>query len=111
MKKIIGFLCIYLLGAAGGLTAQENAKLRMAIEGNHRSEANKARDVYRNPYETLTFFGIQSHHTVIEAWSSAGWYTEILAPYLKGEGKLIATTYDRSDNPPAAYMGDRVRAF
>lgn len=111
MKKILSVLSICLLGAATSLTAQENTKLRMAIEGNHRSEANKARDVYRNPYETLTFFGVQSNHTVIEAWPSAGWYTEILAPYLKGEGKLIAATYDRSDNPPEAYMGNRVMVF
>ena len=111
MKKLIGFLCICLLGASAGLAAQENTKLRMAIEGNHRSEANKARDVYRNPYETLMFFGIQPNHTVIEAWAGGGWYTEILAPYLKGEGKLIAATYDRSDNPPAGYMRNSVTGY
>ena len=30
------------------------------ISGNHRSEKNKARDQYRNPIETLNFFGIKT---------------------------------------------------
>jgi len=104
MKKVLGFLFILCLTISSTLSAQENTKLRMAINGEHRPAADKARDVYRNPYETLTFFGIESHFTVIESWPGGGWYTQILAPYLKDEGKLIAATYDRSETPPAAFM-------
>jgi predicted methyltransferase len=63
--------------------------LQSAIAGAHRSEANRARDKYRNPQATLTFFGIKPNHTVVEIWPGAGWYTEILAPYLSAKGKLI----------------------
>ena len=59
----------------------------MAIIGPQRSEANKARDKYRHPLETLTFFGIKPEITVVEIWPGNGWYTEILAPFLKDHGK------------------------
>lgn len=90
--------------AIGQVAAQENTALRAAINGEHRSDANKARDVHRSPYETLTFFGVEADHVVIEAWPGGGWYTEILAPYLQEEGQLIGATYDRSTTPMAAWM-------
>ena len=40
--------------------------LKNAIESEIRSDKNVARDVYRHPYETLTFFGIRPDMTVIE---------------------------------------------
>jgi len=64
------------------------AALQAAIAGPQRSEANKARDKYRHPLETLTFFGIKPETTVVEISPGAGWYTEILAPFLKDHGKL-----------------------
>ena len=95
----------------GQLAAQENTALRAAINGDHRSEANKARDVYRNPYETLTFFEVEADDVVIESWPGGGWYTEILAPYLKDQGTLIGATYDRSATPLAAWMTGSNQAF
>src|ERR1700690_3500106 len=68
--------------------AQDDAALQAAIAGPNRSEANKARDKYRHPMETLTFFGIKPDMTVVEISPGAGWYTEILAPFLKDPGKL-----------------------
>lgn len=65
------------------------------LAGSHRSDANKARDVYRHPKETLAFFGIEPGMTVIEITPGGGaWYTEVLAPYLRDAGKLIAATWD-----------------
>jgi predicted methyltransferase len=64
------------------------AGLQAAIAGPQRSETNKARDKYRHPSETLTFFGIKPEMTVVEIWPGNGWYTEILAPFLKEHGKL-----------------------
>jgi predicted methyltransferase len=54
----------------------------------YRSAENTARDPYRNPAATLTFFGIKPNQSVLEIWPARGWYTEILAPYLKNEGQL-----------------------
>ena len=62
--------------------------LQAAIAGPQRSDANKARDKYRHPLETLSFFGIKPDMTVVEISPGTGWYTEILAPFLKDHGKL-----------------------
>src|SRR5690349_19587932 len=64
------------------------AAIERALAGDHRSAANRARDVYRHPVDTLLFFGIKPGMTVVEVWPGAGgWYTEVLAPLLR-EGKL-----------------------
>jgi predicted methyltransferase len=90
MKRLIlaAMLATGLAGAAG--TALADDALKAAIAGEHRSAANKARDAARHPYETLTFFGIKPNMTVVELAPGGGWYTEILAPYLRQNGKLIA---------------------
>jgi predicted methyltransferase len=62
--------------------------LTAALAGAHRSEANKARDVYRNPAATLAFFGVTQKSKVVELWPGGGWYTEVLAPYLNAKGSL-----------------------
>lgn len=70
-----------------------NKALEKAVAGDHRSTKNKARDKYRNPVETLTFFGFSPEMTVVEITPGGGWYTEILAPALKGKGKLYGAHY------------------
>lgn len=69
----------------------------------HRSADNKSRDAWRHPAETLAFFGVTPSSTVVELWPGGGWYTEILAPYLKDEGKLVVTVFD--PNGPKEYYG------
>ena len=59
-----------------------------AVAAPTRTPANKARDPYRHPAETLAFFGVKSGDTIVELWPGGGWYTEILAPYLKDKGQL-----------------------
>lgn len=70
------------------------AALDAAINGAHRSPENRGRDAHRHPKETLTFFGLQPGMTVVEIAPGAGWYTEILAPVLKDQGRLIAAHGD-----------------
>ncbi|MDN3652830.1 methyltransferase [Thalassotalea ponticola] len=67
--------------------------LKQAIAGEHRSDKNKARDQYRHPLETLQFFGFEPQMTVVEIAPGGGWYTEILAPALKGKGTLYGAHY------------------
>jgi predicted methyltransferase len=84
------------------MDASTSVALDAAIAGDHRSEANKARDKFRRPKETLEFFGFRSDMTVVEIWPGGGWYTEILAPALKDSGKLYAAQY--SVNPSYGYQ-------
>ncbi|MDQ2068559.1 class I SAM-dependent methyltransferase [Natronospira bacteriovora] len=68
--------------------------IAQAAEGEYRSDANRARNQYRNPVETLDFFGLDQDMTVVELWPGGGWYTEILAPVMADNGKLIAANFD-----------------
>lgn len=74
------------------LAATETA-IQAAVEHSSRTAANKARDHYRNPVETLSFFEVAPHSTVVEISPGAGWYTEILAPLLHQQGTLYAAHF------------------
>lgn len=91
----------HLLAAAGaGLLAgcgKDKAKtktaakdapptLEMVLAGEWRPEADRGRDFYRHPAETLAFFGLKPTTVVVEFWPGAGWYTDILAPFLEQTG-------------------------
>lgn len=72
----------------------QDQKLQQAINGDHRSADNKARDQYRKPLETLRWLGIKDNMSVVEITPGGGWYTEILAPYLKENGTFYAAGFD-----------------
>jgi len=81
--------------AAGPFVASDKAALVAAVAAPSRTPANVARDRYRHPFETLSFFGVRPSDTVVEIWPGGGWYTEILAPYVaSGGGKLLLATLD-----------------
>ena len=75
--------------------ADTDAALQAAIAGAHRSAANRARDGARHPFETLRFFGLQPQMSVVELTPGGGWYTEILAPYLRDRGRLYEAHFAR----------------
>lgn len=67
------------------------AAIEAAVAAPTRTEANRARDVWRHPTETLAFFGARADQTIVELWPGGGWYTEILAPLTRaGGGTLVA---------------------
>jgi predicted methyltransferase len=88
--------------AAAAPTSQTSGadlvKLKAIVDGPQRSAAHKARDKDRHPVETLAFFGIRPNMTVVELWPFGGWYTEIIAPYLKGTGTYYAAAMDPTSN-------------
>jgi predicted methyltransferase len=83
-----------LLASATALVAapatSPAAAVKAALADTQRSEANRARDRYRHPAETLAFFGVKPTDTVVEFIPGGGWYTEILAPLVKGQGRYVA---------------------
>ena len=72
--------------------------LQRAVDSEFRDLKNTSRDIYRNPYETLSFFELKPSMTVVELSPGGGWYTEILANYLKNSGELIAAHFDKNSN-------------
>ncbi len=70
------------------------ARIEQAMFGDHRSQANTARNRYRHPVGTLTFLGLKDGMTVMEIWPGQGWYTEVLAPVMRHHGQYIIAAYD-----------------
>jgi len=94
-------LAISALMLAAPALADE--KLKSIIESDERPATEAERDQYRNPYQTLTFFGIEPDMTVVEISPGSGWYTEILGPYLADEGKLVAAHWNMDQEELPGY--------
>lgn len=103
--------CALLAVAAPALAATDVSpatatKLREAIDSPQRAPADRARDAWRHPYETLLFFGVEPDMRVLELWPGGAWYTEILAAFLAPDGKLAVTNFDPdgpADKPATRY--------
>lgn len=96
MKKINIFMSlVILLSIPSFLKAHD---LQGAINSSDRTPKNVMRDKYRNPYETITFFKIETDMTVVELSPGSGWYTEIFANYLHEPGNLIAAHFDSNSD-------------
>jgi len=91
------WICL-ILGCLLSLSVHANDEaLTAAANGPHRSADNIARNDSRHPVATLEFFGLRPDMTVVEVWPGAGgWYTEILAPYLRPSGRFITANFDGS---------------
>jgi predicted methyltransferase len=118
-----------LVLVAGGASAAEGpnsmdaateAKLKTFLAGPQRSDANKARDSFRRPLETLKFFGLKDNMTVLEIAPGGGWWTEFLAPALAEKGRYIgaqpsakaaASLQQRAQKDPATYGKIQVVTF
>ena len=75
----------------------------------HRPEADRVRDVYRHPKDTLLFFGIRPDLKVLEVWPEPGWYTEIIAPLLREKGKYYAGVI--AANPANKHITQRLEDY
>ncbi|NBB12496.1 class I SAM-dependent methyltransferase [Pseudomonas sp. SLFW] len=79
------------------------------LKGDWRVPKNAARDQYRHPEQTLTFFGVRTDQTVIEITPGNGWYSEVLAPLLKDKGHYVAAIVDPSENDYAKKSAESLR--
>ncbi|MEL7186341.1 MAG: methyltransferase [Pseudomonadota bacterium] len=66
----------------------------------------QARYTYRNPKETIEFFGIEPGMTVVEGLPGRGWYTKLLLPYLGSDGCLIGADYSLEMYPMFSFVND-----
>lgn len=73
--------------------------LAEAVAGEWRLPEDRARDAFRHPIQSLEFWGLKPGMTVVEFWPGAGWYTDILAPFLAGtRGHLYAAHVEPLDD-------------
>ena len=98
--------------AAPSTTANEpqsDEALAKAVASHARAPANVARDRYRHPLESLTFWGLAPKQTILEIWPGAGYWAEILAPYAKTTGgKYIAAVESGVHPLPPKFIDDTV---
>ena len=113
-KLFLTVLAVGLVGQAcnvevpdGEGVAESGSRFDRILAGEHRSEANRTRDRYRHPEETLEFFGLTEDMHVVEIWPAAGWYTEVIAPYVNEKGKYYAAHWDPESNVKFIQRGAR----
>jgi predicted methyltransferase len=76
--------------------------LEWAVDGAWRPTRDKARNPYRHPIKTLQFCGLAPNQNVLEVWPGGGWYTQILAPWLKeNNGQYAAALLDPASSSRA----------
>lgn len=107
--ELVVALVLSLLACAAPARDMAEA-IAAAATGDHRSDANIARNGYRHPIRTLLWFGLRADMTVVEIWpGGGGWYTEVLAPVLREKGRLIAANYGPSSD--AEYFAQNMLKF
>ncbi len=100
MHRTVLFLALVLTAGACSITPDtrgtlvQAGALQAAIDSPARDATNRLRDNHRHPLQTLQFFGVRPNQTVIEITPGGGWYTEILAPYLRDDGRYVAAIVD-----------------
>ncbi len=112
---LAGVLCLQANAALAAATATESGSddkaLYAAVNSEWRTADAKARDRYRHPVESLTFWGLKPGMTVLEIQpGSQSWWTDILAPYSKlTNGAFYVTGADLS-NPKLSDGARKSRA-
>ncbi len=89
--------------------SSDELSLQQILEGPHRSPQSIARNRSRHPIETLQFFGLTRNMTLIEIGPSGGWYTEILAPYMRDRGRYYGAHF--SPNTSNSFQRKNLEAF
>lgn len=98
-------------GQAPAPQFSEDEVLAAVIASPDRSEANRARDAYRRPFEAMTFWGLRPGLTVVEIEpGAAGWWTEILAPYAARTGGRYVAAWIDTANPATSEAARTARA-
>ena len=90
LTALLVLAAILVACATTGTRQATSLELDRILAGTQRTEADRARDRYRHPKETLLFFGIRPHTRVLEVWPEPGWYTEVIAPLVHDKGQYYA---------------------
>jgi predicted methyltransferase len=95
----LAFVAVLLPASREAQADAPDTALSAAIDGPWRSPANRARDAYRHPAESLVFWGLKPGMTVVEVDPGVrGWWTEILAPYARATGgTYVGALPDRAE--------------
>jgi len=79
------------------------------LGGGQRTAADRLRDSYRHPKETLLFFGIRPETRVLQPWPQSGWYTKIIAPLVRAHGQYYAALI--APDPGSRFIQARLAGY
>src|ERR1700740_1969342 len=111
-KRVLALLAgmVLIAGCAMTSTRQATAQaLANILADPHRPEADRARDRYRHPKDTLLFFGIRPEMTVLEVWPEPGWDTDIIAPLGRDGVRYYAAVME--PDPASQFVTARLADF
>ena len=83
--------------------------LAAILAGSQRTMADRARDRYRHPKDTLLFFGIRPRSRVLQPWPESGWYTKIIAPLVRARGQYDAGVM--APDPESRFIQARLASY
>jgi predicted methyltransferase len=109
IRVVTAVALLFLACAARAAPSPTSPGLAEVIAGPQRTPAFQARDRYRHPQQVLQFFGLKPDMKVVEIWPSGGWWTEILAPYLRSHGRYYAAVEARSAEPQSGENAFRAK--
>lgn len=89
---------------AGNVAAPVVASIDPFLASPIRSDADKSRDQYRHPKETVAFFQINAKGKIGEYAPGGGWWTAILAPWIAANGGQF---YGIGFNPDTPALGEK----
>lgn len=95
MRTLLVLCCALMLPVNAAMADETRMLGGELANAPNRSDDDKVRDAQRKPDQVLTFLGLRSGDTVLDIWSSGGWYTEVLSIVVGPEGKVL------SQNSPA----------
>jgi predicted methyltransferase len=113
--RALGVVALLTLGVAAcgtlsksSTTAPDSGQaLVSAVGASSRTPTNIARDGARHPAESLSFWGLKPGITFVEVWPAPGYWTEIVAPYLKASGGHYVAVMPSVDRKLAAQFDDK----
>lgn len=88
MRLVTGLALLLFTAVSIADEAATAQKISEAMQSGVRTAEEIARDGNRKPLETLGFFGLRDDMRVLEIMPGGGWYTKILGPTLRDNGKL-----------------------
>lgn len=113
-SSVVGALTILscVAGPSGAMAQRaDGPRLQALVDAPGRSPANRARDPFRHPLEDLRFLDVAPTDTVVEILpGGAGYWTEILAPYLRARGRYVAANPPVTDTSEEAVKGNQAFA-
>lgn len=111
MRKFILLAAAFALASpavssvAAAQSQRADAAALAPVLAHARRDADRSRDQYRHPAQTLDFFQVRPGMTVVDYMPSGGWWTRVLVPYLGEQGSYIGV------NPDVTILNDRFKQF